>query len=32
MYENKTIMYVVFIMIAYVLWLFDYIKNKRNGK
>lgn len=32
MYDNKTIVYVVCIMTGYVLWLFDYIKNKRNGK
>ena len=32
MYDNQTIVYVLCIMTAYVLWLRDYIKNKRNGK
>ena len=32
MYDNQTIVYVVCIMTMYVLWLIDYIKNKRNGK
>jgi hypothetical protein len=33
MYETQTIMYSVFIISMYVLWLIDYIKNKKdNGK
>ena len=33
MYDNQTIVYVVCIMTMYVLWLIDYIKNKKdNGK
>ena len=30
MYDNQTIMYVVCIMTMYVLWLRDFIKNKRK--
>lgn len=33
MYETQTIIYSVFIISMYVLWLIDYIKNKKdNGK
>ena len=33
MHEKQTIMYSVFIISMYVLWLIDYIKNKKdNGK
>ena len=30
MYDNQTIFYVVCIMTMYVLWLRDFIKNKRK--
>ena len=30
MYDNQTIMYVVCIMTMYVLWLRDFIKNKKK--
>lgn len=32
MYIKQTILYVVSIMIMYIIWLRDYIKNKKNKR